>query len=244
MPFRRWQLAAPAGDDPAAHQWSAEISPRLRLVIADNHEVIRAGLISLLAGHPEFEVVGQAGDGQEALALCERLHPDIAILDIRMPILNGLGAARLLQQRIPELKVLMFTLDDSPDHLEAAIAAGAVGYLLKDASRSEVIDALRRVGAGEDALNGMMSACLLRRIAQRSAKRIAPRESLTDRERQVLELVAIGCSNREIGEKLGIATGTAKAHVERVIAKLDAIDRTHAAVRGIVLGLVTECCAL
>ncbi|MET0609867.1 MAG: response regulator transcription factor [Pseudomonas caspiana] len=216
------------------------MSTPLRLVMADDHEVTRAGFLSLLAGHPEFEVVGQGGDGQEALELCERLRPDIAILDVRMPILNGLSAARLLQQRMPEVKVVMFTMDDSPDHLEAAMAAGAVGYLLKDASREEVMDALRRVAAGEDALNSAMSARLLRRIATRRTSGITPRESLTERERQVLGLVAGGFSNREIGEKLGIATGTVKAHVERVISKLDASDRTQAAVRGIALGLVAQ----
>lgn len=216
------------------------MSTPLRLVMADDHEVTRAGFLSLLAGHPEFEVVGQGGDGQEALELCERLRPDIAILDVRMPILNGLSAARLLQQRMPEVKVVMFTMDDSPDHLEAAMAAGAVGYLLKDASREEVMDALRRVAAGEDALNSAMSARLLRRIATRRTSGVTPRESLTERERQVLGLVAGGFSNREIGEKLGIATGTVKAHVERVISKLDASDRTQAAVRGIALGLVAQ----
>ncbi|MBF0643925.1 response regulator, partial [Pseudomonas protegens] len=123
----------------------------IRLVLADDHEVTRTGFIALLAGNPEFEVVGQARDGEQALALCEQLRPDLAILDIRMPLLNGLGAARLLQQRQPEVKVVIFTMDDSPDHLEAAMAAGAVGYLLKDASREEVLDALQRVARGEEA---------------------------------------------------------------------------------------------
>ncbi len=130
----------------------------LRLVLADDHEVTRAGFVAMLGGSDEFEVVGQAADGDSALQLCERLQPDIAILDIRMPGLNGLGAARLLQQRMPYLKVVMFTMYDSPEHLEAAIGAGAVGYLLKDASRDEVIAALRRVAAGEEALNSAVSA--------------------------------------------------------------------------------------
>lgn len=99
----------------------------VRLVLADDHEVTRTGFVSLLAGHPEFEVVGQAADGQQAIDLCQELQPDIAILDIRMPVLNGLGAARILQQRMPDLKVVIFTMDDSTDHLEAAISAGAVG---------------------------------------------------------------------------------------------------------------------
>lgn len=210
----------------------------LRLVLADDHEVTRTGFVALLAGHPEFEVVGQASDGQQAVELCEALQPDIAILDIRMPVLNGLGAARLLQQRMPGLKVVIFTMDDSTDHLEAAITAGAVGYLLKDASRDEVIASLQRVARGEEALNGAVSARLLRRMAERGAQAAPTLETLTARERQVLELVAGGCSNREIGERLGITTGTAKAHVERVIGKLGAADRTQAAVRGVALGLV------
>ncbi|WP_460145845.1 response regulator [Pseudomonas sp. S2_A02] len=212
----------------------------LRLVLADDHEVTRTGFVALLAGHPQFEVVGQARDGQEAVDACERLLPDIVILDIRMPVLNGLGAARILQQRLPTLKVVIFTMDDSPDHLEAAMNAGAVGYLLKDASRDEVINALQRVAAGEEALNSSVSARLLRRMTERNASGAAPAETLTARERQVLGLVAGGFSNREIGEELGITTGTAKAHVERVIGKLGAADRTQAAVRGIALGLVTQ----
>ena len=218
---------------------NAAIPPVLRLVLADDHEVTRTGFVALLAGHPQFEVVGQARDGQEAVALCERLLPDIVILDIRMPLLNGLGAARRLQQRLPGLKVVIFTMDDSPDHLEAAMNAGAVGYLLKDASRSEVIDALQRVAAGEEALNSAVSARLLRRRTERSSSGAAS-EQLTPRERQVLGLVADGKSNRQIGEQLGITTGTAKAHVERVIGKLGAADRTQAAVRGIALGLVAQ----
>jgi len=212
----------------------------LRLVLADDHEVTRTGFVSLLAGHPEFEVVGQASNGQQAVDLCVELQPDIAILDIRMPVLNGLGAARILQQRMPGLKVVIFTMDDSTDHLEAAISAGAVGYLLKDASRDEVIAGLQRVAAGEEALNSAVSARLLRRMTERNASGAALPESLTPRERQVLGLVAGGLSNREIGEKLGITTGTAKAHVEKVIGKLGASDRTQAAVRGVALGLVTQ----
>ncbi|ROM67319.1 DNA-binding response regulator [Pseudomonas brassicacearum] len=216
------------------------MTPPLRLLLADDHEVTRTGFISMLAGSPGFEVVGQARDGQEALDLCERLKPDIAILDIRMPVLNGLGAARILQQRLPGIKVVIFTMDDSPDHLEAAIGAGAVGYLLKDASRDEVLDALKRVARGEEALNSSVSARLLRRMAERGASGESPVQALTARERQVLGLVAGGFSNREIGEKLGIAAGTAKAHVERVIGKLGAADRTQAAVRGVALGLVAQ----
>ncbi|OLU31133.1 DNA-binding response regulator [Pseudomonas sp. PA15(2017)] len=208
----------------------------LRLVLADDHEVTRAGFVAMLGGCDEFEVVGQAADGDSALQLCESLQPDIAILDIRMPGLNGLGAARLLQQRLPHLKVMMFTMYDSPEHLEAAIGAGAVGYLLKDATRDEVIAALRRVAAGEEALNSAVSARLLRRIADRSSTGAPPTDALTNRERQVLGLVAGGFSNREIGEKLGITAGTVKTHV----AKLGVADRTQAAVRGIALGLVAQ----
>lgn len=209
----------------------------IRLLLADDHEVTRAGFAAMLADCPEFSIVGQAVDGRQALELCERLQPDIAILDIRMPVLNGLATARLLHERLPAIKVLLFTMYDSPDHLEAAISAGAVGYLLKDASRQEVIDGLRQVAAGQSALNGMVSAQLLRRVVERNQSG-ATNSALTPRERQVLGLVAGGFTNREIGEKLGITTGTAKAHVERVIGKLGVADRTQAAVQGIALGLV------
>jgi len=209
----------------------------IRLLLADDHEVTRAGFAAMLADCPQFSIVGQAVDGRQALELCERLQPDIAILDIRMPVLNGLATARLLHERLPAIKVLLFTMYDSPDHLEAAISAGAVGYLLKDASRQEVIDGLRQVAAGQSALNGMVSAQLLRRVVERNQSG-ATNSALTPRERQVLGLVAGGFTNREIGEKLGITTGTAKAHVERVIGKLGVADRTQAAVQGIALGLV------
>lgn len=209
----------------------------IRLLLADDHEVTHAGFAAMLADCPEFSIVGQAVDGRQALELCERLQPDIAILDIRMPVLNGLATARLLHERLPAIKVLLFTMYDSPDHLEAAISAGAVGYLLKDASRQEVIDGLRQVAAGQSALNGMVSAQLLRRVVERNQSG-ATNSALTPRERQVLGLVAGGFTNREIGEKLGITTGTAKAHVERVIGKLGVADRTQAAVQGIALGLV------
>ncbi len=214
------------------------MSTPIRLLLADDHEVTRAGFAAMLADCPEFCIVGQAEDGRQALELCAQLNPDIAILDIRMPQLNGLATARLLHERMPAIKVLLFTMYDSPDHLEAAISAGAVGYLLKDASRQEVIDGLRQVAAGQSALNGMVSAQLLRRVVERGQSGAAISNALTPRERQVLGLVAGGFTNREIGEKLGIATGTAKAHVERVIGKLGVADRTQAAVQGIALGLV------
>lgn len=209
----------------------------IRLLLADDHEVTRAGFAAMLADCPEFSIVGQAVDGRQALELCQRLNPDIAILDIRMPQLNGLATARLLREQQPSIKVLLFTMYDSPDHLEAAVNAGAVGYLLKDASRQEVIDGLRQVVAGQCALNAMVSAQLLRRVVQRNQGG-APGSALTPREHQVLGLIAAGLTNREIGEELGIATGTAKAHVERVIGKLGVADRTQAAVQGIALGLV------
>lgn len=209
----------------------------IRLLLADDHEVTRAGFAAMLADCREFSIVGQAEDGQQALELCERLNPHIAILDIRMPVLNGLVTARLLRERLPAIKVLLFTMYDSPDHLEAAISAGAVGYLLKDASRQEVIDGLRQVAAGQNALNGKVSAQLLRRVVERSQSGMTS-STLTPRERQVLGLIAGGFTNREIGEELGITTGTAKAHVERVIGKLGVSDRTQAAVQGMALGLV------
>ena len=209
--------------------------PRI-LIVDDEHENLHV-LVGILRN--DFAVV-VATSGPKALELATRQPaPELILLDIRMPGLNSFGAARLLQQRLPAVKVVMFTMDDSPEYLEAAMNAGAVGYLLKDASRAEVIQALQQVAAGGEALNTAVSARLLRRMTERQASGAVANEQLTPRERQVLGLVANGMSNRAIGEHLGITTGTAKAHVERVIGKLGAADRTQAAVRGIALGLVT-----
>ncbi|UXY13758.1 response regulator transcription factor [Chitiniphilus purpureus] len=206
-----------------------------RLLIADDHELTRAGLRALLEGEPDLAVIAEAGDGRQAVALCERLQPDLALLDVRMPGLDGLTAAGEIRRRWPGIRVVIVTLYESPDYLEAALAAGAAGYLLKDATRADVLGTVRRALNDEPFLNGNTALRLLRRMSTRGGQQIEP---LTDREREVLALIVAGLSNREIGERLGIAAGTAKVHVERILGKLAVTDRTQAAVRALALGLV------
>lgn len=209
-----------------------------RLVIADDHDLARSGLRAMLAGEPDLTVIGEARDGEEALDLCRRLQPDLALLDVRMPRLDGLAATHAIRQHAPRVSVVIFTMHDSPQYLEEAIKAGAAGYILKDATRRELIDAVRGVLSGESFLNGALTTRLLRQLARTSRPGASPPEMLTPRELEVLGLVAQGLTNREIGDRLSISGGTAKVHVERIIGKLGVADRTQAAVRAIELGLV------
>ena len=212
-----------------------------RLLIADDHELARAGLRAMLSGEPGLEIVAEATTGREAVDFCRELRPDLALLDVRMPELDGLSATREIKQASPATSVIIFTLHESADYLLEAVRAGAAGYLLKDAGRIELVTAIRHVLAGEPILSGDVATRLFRRltagagpVARRS--QIAP---LTPRELDVLRLVVRGKTNREIGEALGLSSGTAKVHVEHIIAKLGVSDRTQAAVRAIEMGLLS-----
>jgi len=210
-----------------------------RVLIVDDHEIARAGLRGMLEGAPGLEVVGEAASGHEALALCRRLRPDLALVDVRMPGLNGLETTRALKAEHPALAVVMVTMYDNPEYLLEALKAGAAGYVLKDATRKELLATVRRVLQGESILDGELAARLLRQLAAESAaEEQPPVELLTQRERDVLGLLAQGMTNREIGERLVVSPGTVKVHVEHIIAKLGVSDRTQAAVRAVELGLL------
>ena len=210
-----------------------------RLIIADDHELARTGLRSMLAGEGGLELVGEAANGREALELCDRVHPDLALLDMNMPEMDGLAATRAIKQAHPEIGVLIVTIQANPEYLFEAIKAGAAGYVLKDVSRFDLRSAIRRVLRGESCLPDEMSAQLLQRLAHQAAAPAAPLfDRLTPREQEVLRLLAEGKTNREIAAELVLSPGTVKIHVERIIAKLGVSDRTQAAVRAITLGLI------
>ena len=210
-----------------------------RIVIVDDHELARAGLHSMLAGAPDLEVIGEARDGQEALALCHRLHPDLVMMDVRMPKLNGLAATRAIKQQYPHIAVIVVTMYENLDYLVEGLKAGAAGYILKDATRREVLTAVRQALRGESPLSPEMAAQLRGRLRSEPVRQEGVTlEQLTPREHEVLQLMAQGQSNREIARGLGISAGTAKVHVERIIAKLRVSDRTQAAVRAVELGLL------
>ncbi len=209
----------------------------------------------MLEGEPDFEVVGEASNGREAFALCRSLRPDLVLMDVRMPEMDGLEATRAIKQEHPEIGVLIVTMHDSPDYMFEAIKGGAAGYVLKDASREELITAVRRALDGELPMDPDLAARLLRRLADEAQERARepagdcsraparplsePELSLTPRELAVLELLAQGQTNGGIARSLVVSTGTVRTHVKRVIAKLGVSDRTQAAVRAFELGIVT-----
>lgn len=210
-----------------------------RLIIADDHDLARLGLRSMLVDAPGLELVGEARGGREAVALCRRVEPDLALLDVRMPDLDGLATARAIKERRPLTRVLIVTTHDHPDYLVAALKAGAAGYLLKDVTRAELLATIRRVLQGESILSGEVVARALQRLAgERRPAAGPPPERLTQREGEVLALVVEGLTNREIAARLRISVGTAKIHVEHIIAKLGVSDRTQAAVCAVRHGLV------
>ena len=218
----------------------AKLPPPARLAIVDDHDLARAGLRGMLAGERGLEIVGEAVNGRQALALCRRLRPDLVLMDVRMPDLDGLAATRAIKQECPGTSVILVTMHENADYLLEAIKAGAAGYVLKGATKRELVSAVRRVLAGESVLEPDLTSQLLRRLA-REPRRDAPTpvEPLTPREREVLRLVARGYTNQEIATELMLSLSTVKTHLEHIIAKLDVSDRTQAAVRAAELGLLS-----
>ena len=221
----------------------------IRIVITDDHALVRDGLRSMLDDEPGLEVVGEAANGREALELCRSVTPDLVLMDVRMPEMDGLEATRAIKEELPSTSVLMVTMHENPDYLLEALSAGAAGYVLKGASGDRLINAINRTMRGESPLNQELAAQLLRRLADKRGEAAQPppqpqgrgeqlAEELTPRETEVLSLLARGQSNPGIAQSLSISRATAKVHVERIIRKLEVSDRTQAAVRAIKLGLV------
>lgn len=210
-----------------------------RLIIADDHELTRAGLRSMLANERGLQVVGEAENGRQAFDLCERLHPDLVLMDIRMPDVDGLASTRLIKAAFADISVVILTFHGSPDYLYEAVKAGAAAYLLKDTTRQDLIRTIRQVLHGEATLTAQEVERMLRRLARETETRnVAPRDMLTQREWEVLQQISTGKTNREVAEVLKIGPGTVKTHVERIFSKLGVSDRTQASVRAMQLGLI------
>ncbi|CAM5405401.1 response regulator [Streptomyces aurantiogriseus] len=207
---------------------------RIRVVVVDDHAVMRAGVIALLTDEPTIEIVGEASDGREGVALVERLAPDVALLDLRMPVLDGVAATTEIVALPVTTRVLILTTYDTDVEIERAVEAGAVGYLLKDTTREQLADAIRSAARGE--------TVLAPKVAERLVARMRRPEPvvLTARERDVLNAVADGLSNAEIGRRLVIGEATVKTHLLRVFAKLDVSDRTRAVVVALERGLLAR----
>ncbi|MBV9816764.1 MAG: response regulator transcription factor [Solirubrobacterales bacterium] len=214
----------------------------VRVLIVDDQPVVREGLRTFLALQPGIEVVGEAGDGAQALDRAAALHPDVILMDLVMPRMDGVAAMRRLRERAPASRVIVLTsfLDD--ERLMPALRAGADGYLLKDIEPSELARAVRSVGEERSTIDPSVAARLLRTLSEPGPGLAATGdgESLTAREREVLELVAAGRSNKRIARELGIAEKTVKTHVGHLLAKLGVTDRTQAAVIAVRRGLVSS----
>jgi two-component system, NarL family, response regulator LiaR len=211
------------------------MSGAIGVLIVDDHAVVREGLRTFLGVQDGIEVVGEAADGAEAIREAERLRPDVVLIDLLMPRLDGAAAMRELRRRLPATKAIVLTSFADDERLLPAIEAGASGYLLKNAEPQEVVRAIRAAHAGEALLDPAVAARLVAAIAQPAGE--PPRERLTPREREVLALIARGLSNKLIARELGIAEKTVKTHVGHLLAKLGVSGRTQAALYAVRAGL-------
>lgn len=215
----------------------------MKVLLVDDHPLVRDGIASLLTARG-MEVVGEAGDGVEALHKARLLHPDIILMDVRMPGLNGLEATRLIKTEMPEIKIVMLTVSDDDEDLFEAIKSGADGYLLKSLERDQVFALLEGIDRGEAPISPTMAAKILKEFSHLAGhepeRETAPpsRDILTGREKEVLHLVVKGQSNREIAGALTISENTVKFHLKNILAKLHARNRTEAVAYALQTGLV------
>lgn len=214
----------------------------VKIVVVDDQEMVRSGFVALLNTQPDLEVVGTAADGSEALQVVRRTHPDVVLMDVRMPVMDGIEALRQLSANpaTAQTKVVMLTTFDADEYVHESLRLGASGFLLKDASPDELASAIRVVHAGEALLSPSVTRQVIAQFARAPRKRRAdPRlKQLTEREREVLENIARGSSNSEIAAELFLAEQTVKTHVSRILGKLGLRDRAQAVVFAYESGLV------
>jgi DNA-binding NarL/FixJ family response regulator len=208
----------------------------IRILVADDHPVVRDGLVAILGTQPDFEVVGEAGNGSEAVDRAVALQPDVILLDLEMPELDGVEVLRRLRESSPDVRAIVFTAFDTDERILGAVQAGAQGYLLKGAPRRELFDAVRVVYAGGSRLQPVVASKLLRQVSHKSQAMEA--ETLPPRELVVLHLLAQGLQNKEIAAELVISERTVKFHVSSIMGKLGAGNRTEAVSMAAQQGLI------
>jgi DNA-binding NarL/FixJ family response regulator len=212
------------------------------VLVADDHPVVREGLVAMLRTQPDFEIVAEAATGREVLDLVARRDPDVLLLDLEMPDIDGVSVLRQLQERSSRVRAIVFTVFDTDDRIIAAVEAGAAGYLLKGAPRSEIFAAVRVVHAGGSLLQPVVASKVLQHVRDAGARGGEPNRAtspLTAREQNVLALVARGRTNKQIAAALSITERTVKFHVSSIFAKLGAGNRADAVTRALQAGLIT-----
>jgi NarL family two-component system response regulator LiaR len=210
----------------------------IRVLVADDHAIVRKGIRALLATEPDIEVVGEVENGQEAVAEADRLRPDVILMDLVMPEMDGIEAIRRITAHQSEARILVLTSFAADDKVFPAIKAGALGYLLKDSSPGELVQAIHQVYRGESSLHPTIARKLLQELSRPSERPPTP-EPLTEREVEVLRLVARGQSNREIADQLVISEATVRTHVSNILGKLHLASRTQAALYALREGLAS-----
>jgi DNA-binding NarL/FixJ family response regulator len=208
----------------------------IRLMLADDHRMLREGLRRSMT-EEGFQVVGEAGDGEEAVRLAAELQPDVILMDVSMPDVDGVEATRRIRDIIPETRVIMLTMHPDPDVVAAALRAGAAGYLVTDCSTEEIAEAVRLAASDDAAMSADVAASMLDEV-RRLPEEADEDRIVTKREEEVLQLIADGCSTTEVAEQLFISQKTVKNHLASIYQKLDARDRTQAVLRAVRMGIV------
>lgn len=211
----------------------------IRVLIVDDHQIVRKGIRAVLTETPGFEVVGEAGNGQDALVCAQEMHPDVILMDLLMPVMDGVEATRRISSSQPQARILVLTSFATDNNVFPAIKAGALGYLLKDSSPAELVRAIRQVHRGEPSLDPAIARKLMQEIAHPAARTPAP-DALTARETNVLGLVAQGMSNQEIADRIMVSEPTVRTHMSRILAKLHLASRTQAALYAVREGLTDQ----
>ncbi len=213
------------------------MTEQIRILVADDHPVVREGLVMILETQPDFLVVGEASNGSEAVDMAKQLLPDVILLDLEMPVIDGLEALKQLREVCPDVRVLVFTAFDTDERIVGAVQAGAKGYLLKGAPRNDVFNAIRVVSEGGSLLQPVVASKLMQHMRDQREEQAA--ENLTEREMDVLILLAQGKTNKEIAAALMITERTVKFHISSILGKLGAGNRTEAVTIAVQKGLIS-----
>ena len=210
---------------------------KIKILIADDHHIVRKGLVFFLQTQPDLEIVGEASNGEEAVKLATSLEPHIVLMDLSMPLLDGIEATKELKKQAPHIQVMILTSFSDQDHVIPALEAGASGYQLKESDPDELVSAIRKLMNGENQLHPKVTTHLLTRLTKSSEKNVNFIDHLTKREKDVLKEIAKGKSNKEIGAALHITEKTVKTHVSNILSKLGVQDRTQAALYAVQHGI-------